>query len=113
MKIASSQIESARYIWALVRPVLGLATTLLVVQLCGCIVGFIIKPVGFFPADLWYGVAFASPPGFVIGSMFQSVSSPGSLVNNRRVVLFMGAMSLILPLSGLLMYDTVIAEFGS
>jgi len=112
MKIASSQIESARYIWDLVRPVLVLAITLLVFQLCGFVVGFIIEPVGFLPIDLWYGAAFASPLGFLIGIVFQSFSRPGTLVNNKMVVLFMGTMSLILPISGFFMYDFLVSEFG-
>jgi hypothetical protein len=108
----NSQAESLRHLWDLVRPVLLLAAILLGFQLIGMLVGLAFKPVDFIPADLWYGAAFASPPGFLAGAIFQTLREPGSLIDNKKVVVFMAVMSVMLPISGFYFHDFAVAEFG-
>lgn len=105
-------IEQFEYFWALLKPIWRLCLVMCVIQLLGGIVGILIAPVGFFFIDFWYGGAFATPLGFIVGSLWQFISSPGSLHSNRYLLIFLALGSILLPLSGMLMFDLVQTEFA-
>ena len=86
--------------WRLIKPVWRVCIAIFVAQLIGMGVGLVAQPIGHVFMDLWYGGAYATPVGFVLGIAWQSVSVPGSLAQNRLVILFLAALCLLLPLFG-------------
>lgn len=99
------------YFYDLLRPVGILVLALFAVQIFGAILGALRAPVGFVPLDIWYGAAYASPLGFLVGLALQSIFAPGGIKARWFVVVFLGLASFFLPVFGYFMLDTWQAEF--
>lgn len=109
--MTQDQKELLSFFKDLIKPVWRLCAGIALIQISGAIVGFIQQPIGFIPIDLWYGVAYATPVGFVVGFTWQSISCPGSLSENAVIVWFLAAASIVLPLFGYLTTDMWQSEF--
>lgn len=104
--------ELYRYFLDLFRPVAILALVLVAIQVFGAILALFRAPVGFVPLDIWYGAAYASPVGFLVGLLFQSIFAPAGIIARRSVVIFLGLASIFLPVFGYFMLDPLQAEFA-
>ena len=84
------------YSWEDLQPVRPLFVTALIAQLVGAALGLWIAvfPSGF--ENLWAGGALATFPGYLLGLPLQTYLRPGSLGENRIMVLRMGLVALVL-----------------
>lgn len=91
--------------WQWIKPVWRVLAVVLVAQLIGMAIGVQnnIARATFF--NLWYGAAYATPIGFVLGLLWHWRAVPGGLMANRTILLILGIISLALPIFGLLTYD--------
>lgn len=105
------QKELLAFFKDLIKPVWRLFAGIAIIQVSGAVVGLFQQSIGFVPIDLWYGAAYATPVGFLAGSAWQSISSPGSLSENPMVVWFLAAASILLPLFGYLTMGIWQSEF--
>ncbi len=104
--------ELFRYFYDLLRPVGILVLFLLAIQIFGAIIGAFRAPIGFVPLDAWYGGAYASPIGFLVGLLSQSIIAPSGIKARWFVVVLLGLASIFLPVFGYFMLDVVHAEFA-
>ena len=92
----------------LIKPVWRVLVVILVFQLLGSMLYVIndVKGVLFF--NLWYGAAYATPIGFIIGLVWHisAVKNGFSEYKTVIVILILGLMSLTLPLVGYFSQDT-------
>jgi len=86
--------------WRLVKPVWRVCLGVLVAQLIGMGIGLVAKPIGHAFIDIWYGAAYATPIGFIGGTIWQAVAARGSLEQNRLVILFLAVLCFLLPIFG-------------
>lgn len=97
--------------WQWVKPVWRVLLLILVVQLIGMALGVHHNITGDPFFNLWYGGAYATPIGFALGLVWHVQAVPNGFAANRSILLILGAMSLALPLFGLITYDSW--QFGA
>lgn len=86
--------------WRFVRPAWRILVAVAAVQAVGAAIGLGLHPVGLVYVDLWYGAAYASPVGFAVGLVWQVLAAPASLREHRSLILFLGVLSILLPVFG-------------
>ena len=92
--------------WQWVKPVWRVLLAIVVAQLIGMGLGLQRNITGHPFFNLWYGGAYASPIGFALGLLWHVRAVPNGFAANRSILLILGAMSLGLPIFGLITYDT-------
>jgi hypothetical protein len=92
--------------WQWVKPVWRVLLVILVAQLIGMALGLQRNITGQPFFNLWYGAAYATPIGFALGLLWHAKAVPNGLAANRTILLILGAMSVGIPLFGLITYDT-------
>ena len=112
MSLLDDQLNLARDFWLKLKPVGWLALTIAVCQIVGLAVGLFIAPIGFPAIDMWYGAAFASPLGFVVGAIIQSVKNPGAMSRSKGMVAILVVACAALPLFGMATFGLWEREFG-
>lgn len=105
MTMANQQLSLSDQ-WKSIKPVWRICIAILIAQFVGMGFGVALRPVGETFFNLWYGGVYATPIGFIAGLAWQLVFVPGSLMQHRLVILFLGCLSIFLPLFGYLTQDT-------
>lgn len=95
------------YSWADVQPIRALALIVLGAQLIGGVTGFLFPRFPDWFDSLWFGIAIATFPGFVLGFVVQIILRPASISENRVMVrrfalvaLVFSAFALAMPILG-------------
>jgi hypothetical protein len=91
------------YMWADLQPIRALVVTVLVAQLVAGLLGLAFAQQVEWFHRLWFGGAIATFPAFVVGVLIQSVLRPGSVGENRKMVIRVGLIAAILSLVALFM----------
>ena len=89
------------YSWEDLRPVRPLFVTVIVFQTAGSVISLLMQGFGNWFDTAWFGGAFATFPGFLVGLLVQAYVRPGSLVLHRSAVIFLGAIALMLFIAAL------------
>ena len=92
--------------WRFIAPIWRIVIAILVAQVIGAAIGVareIVGPSLFF--NLWYGGAYATPVGFVIGVIWHAVSGERPFTRHILAIGLLGAMSVALPLFGWIALD--------
>ena len=92
-----------QYSWADLQPVRVLAVTVLLAQVGGLLVGFLIPRFPNWFESLWFAGALATFPGFLVGAALQGWLQPGSLSTNGVMVRRLGLIALLLSAFALAM----------
>jgi hypothetical protein len=82
------------YSWEDLRPVHPLFITTLIAQALGAALSLYMLGLANWFDTAWQGGALATFPGFLLGLAVQSHLRPGSISENRSIVLFMGLIAL-------------------
>jgi hypothetical protein len=88
------------YSWSDLRPVRALAVTVVVVQICGGLLGLFFAPQLKVFLRLWIGGALATFPAFLAGLAIQANLHPGSIGENLVMVRRLGLIAALLSLAG-------------
>jgi hypothetical protein len=89
------------YTWDDLRPVHPLFVTVLIGEALGALSGLWLKGIGDWYEAIWAGAALATLPGFLVGLFIQHRLRPGSIGANRSLVIYLGAVILLLFVCGL------------
>ena len=90
-----------RYSWEDLRPVHPLVFTVLIAEVLGAIANLVSWGTSNWVEAVWFGGALATFPGFLVGLFLQSRARPGSISVHRPMVVFIGAITLLLFVAGL------------
>jgi hypothetical protein len=90
--------------WEWVKPVWRVLVAILVSQVLGMAIGVNFNLTTEVFLNLWYGGAYATPIGFVLGLLWHYIAVPKGLNDNRFILILLGAMSIALPLFGVLTF---------
>ena len=80
------------------QPVRPLFTTMVIVQVVGALLGFLLSPFPTFNANVIAGGFAASFPGFLVGLLVQRRVNPAAIEDNRVMVRRMGLLALLFSL---------------
>lgn len=87
-----------------IKPVWRVLVVILILQLFGMAIGIQANLTGELFLNLWYGGAYATPVGFILGLVWHAIAVPNGLYDNRFMLLLLGAMSLAMPIFGALTF---------
>jgi hypothetical protein len=62
---------------------------------------------GHFILNIWYGAAYISPIGFILGLLWHIQAIPSGYSSNRPIIILLGLLSIIIPIFGYFSYDTL------
>lgn len=68
------------------------------VQLIGGFTGVYTRPYDAAPINFWFGAAMATPLGFLIGAAWHLARAERRRGEEKPMILFLGALSIVLPL---------------
>ena len=91
------------YSWADLKPIRAVVALVLFFQIVGALAGLFTRPVPGWFESVWYGGAFATFPGFLVGLFIQWRERPGSISANARMVWHVGFVAFVLSVSAVLM----------
>lgn len=89
------------YTWEELRPIHPLSYTVLACQLLGAIANLSLRGTDYWFDAAWQGGAVGTFIGFLGGLPVQNRLRPGSIVENRSMVMFTGVVAFLLFLAGL------------
>ena len=91
------------YSWEDLRPIHPLCYTVLAAQRIGALTNLLLRGLSEWYDVIWQGAAVATFFGFLAGLVVQWRIRPGSLSQNRAMVVFMGFLAFIFLMCGLFM----------
>lgn len=77
-----------------------LLLAILIAQVIGMVTGLTLGSYSLWFFNLWFGIAYSTPVGYLSGLLWLKSSKPGCISNEKIPVLILGAISFSLPISG-------------
>ena len=91
------------YDWEDLKPIHPLWYTVLVAQVLGAAINLLMQGTANWFDVAWQGGAIATFVGFLVGLPVQAYLRPGTIAENRSMVVFVGIVSFCIMLFGLFM----------
>lgn len=85
---------------------------MLLAEIAGMIIAFVIEPYKILFLNLWYGAVYAAPVGYLLGLIWLKIAEPRRISKERIPLAILGFMLIFTTLGGYL-FSILFAEFRS